>query len=356
MEKAVLFKKVKDDVVQCLCCRHKCIILPKTSGICGVRENVNGELFLRVYGKAIAVHNDPIEKKPFYHFLPGAIAFSFGTIGCNFRCSFCQNWDISQAAAQVRERYKNRDEAEIIIGKICGEGQNLSPQEIVSYCCENKIPVIAYTYNEPTIFTEYAADIAKLARKHGIKNVYVTNGYESEECLEFIKDWCDAMNIDIKSFSEKFYSQICGAKLQGVLDTVKKAWELGIWVECTTLVIPDKNDSDKELRSIAEFIAGVSVDIPWHVTAFHPDYKMTDRGATPASTLEKAWKIGKEAGLRFVYTGNILGMEHNNTVCPKCGEVLVERYGMECLKCIVKPMKNEGKCPKCNEKISGIFK
>lgn len=334
MQKAILYKKIKNDDVQCVCCNHKCVISPGKCGICGVRQNVGGELYLRVYGKAIAVHIDPVEKKPFYHFLPGTKMFSFGTIGCNFRCSFCQNWDISQAK-----------------GKDCDMGQDLPPEEIVSYCRENKIPSIAYTYNEPTIFTEYAADTGKLAKKHGIKNVYVTNGYESEECLEYMKDWCDALNIDIKSYSERFYSKICGARLQPVLDTVKRAWEMGFWVEITTLVIPGENDSKRELKSIAEFIAGVSVDIPWHVTAFHPDYKMTDVALTPASTLERAWKIGKEAGLKFVYTGNIPGMEHDNTFCPKCNTVLVERYGMECLKCNVE----KGKCPKCGEKIAGVW-
>lgn len=357
MEKTVLFEKKEKNLVKCVCCQRKCVIGPGFSGFCGVRKNINGELYLQVYGKAIAVHTDPVEKKPFFHFLPGTEIFSFGTIGCNFRCTFCQNWDISQATAIIKEKYKdNHDKQELLLGEICREGQELPPKKIIKYCVENKIPSIAYTYNEPTIFTEYAADIAKLAKKKGIKNVYVTNGYESEECLDFIKDWCDAMNIDIKSFSEDFYANICGnAKLQGVLDTVKKAWEKGIWVECTTLVIPNLNDSDKELTSIAAFMAGVSKDIPWHVSAFHPDYKMTDKLPTSPETLERAWNIGKKAGLKFVYTGNIFE-GHENTFCPKCGELLVERSGMSCLKCLVKPCKNYGECPKCREKISGIWK
>lgn len=350
MKKAFLYKKLAGKKVKCECCRHGCVVLPGHSGVCGVRKNIDGELFLRVYGKAIAVHVDPIEKKPFYHFMPGAKAFSFGTIGCNFRCKFCQNWDISQAINAVRERYKKPDESEVVIGKLCDEGQDLSPKSAVSYCKENNIPIIAYTYNEPTIFTEYAHDCAVLAKKSGIKNVYVTNGYESLRCLKYMKNWCDAMNIDIKGFSEKFYSEVCGAKLSGVLDTVKAAYKLGIWIECTTLVIPGLNDSDGELKGIAEFIARVSADIPWHVTAFHPDYKMMDREETSEKILEKAYTLGKNAGLKFVYTGNVFG-GHENTYCPKCDELLIERSGMSCFKNVVK----SGKCPKCDERIPGIL-
>lgn len=353
MKKATLFHKAKDENLRCDACQHNCMIAPGQSGICGVRENKGGELYLRVYGRAIAVQVDPIEKKPLYHFMPGSEVFSFGTIGCNFRCSFCQNWDISQAIEAVRERYKgDRGESEEIIGKICDEGQDLSPKKIVSHCRKGKIPIIAYTYNEPTIFVEYAHDTAKLAKKHGIKNVFVSNGYETKECLEYMGDWCDAINIDIKAFDQKFYTEMCGgAKLQGVLDSVMLAHRLGIWVECTTLIIPGLNDSDKELRGIAEFIESVSPDIPWHVTAFHPAYRMTDRGRTPSSTVQKAWKIGKDAGLKYVYTGNLSGRGHDNTECYNCGELLVERFGMECFSCEV----IDGKCPKCKTKILGIW-
>lgn len=354
MNKVALYKKSEKNLVRCTCCQRKCLIAPGNSGYCGVRKNIDGDLYLQVYGKAIAVNIDPIEKKPFYHFLPGSKAFSFGTIGCNFRCKFCQNWDISQATAQIKERYKDdRAKQELLIGKICAEGQDLPPEKIVEYCEENKIPVIAYTYNEPTIFTEYAADIAKLAKEKGIKNVYVTNGYESEECLDFIKGWCDAMNIDIKAYNEDFYMDVCGqVKLQGVLDTVKKAWNKGIWIECTTLLIPDLNDNVNELTTLAKYIASISKDIPWHVTAFHPDYRMIDKPSTPSESLEKAWQIGKDEGLKFVYTGNIFG-GHEDTECPKCKEILIEREGMSCIEW--KVQKN-GTCPKCKEKISGIWK
>lgn len=329
MKKATLYKNLGDKKVQCLACQRYCKPPVGKSGYCGVRRNVDGELNLLVHGKAIAVHTDPIEKKPLFHFMPGSDVFSFGTIGCNFRCSFCQNWDISQATALVRERYKKPDEAELVLGKICDEGQDLPPKKIVEYCVKNKIPIIAYTYNEPTIFAEYAGDTALLARKKGIKNVFVSNGYESKECLDYMKGWCDAINIDIKSFSEDFYMKVCGAaKLSGVLDTVKRAWKLGIWTEITTLVIPGLNDSDKELGEIAEFIASVSVDIPWHATAFHPAYRMEDRESTPPETLERAWKIGKDAGLKYVYVGNIPGMEHEHTHCHKCDEELIVRWGV----------------------------
>ncbi|OGJ42648.1 AmmeMemoRadiSam system radical SAM enzyme [Candidatus Peregrinibacteria bacterium RIFCSPLOWO2_01_FULL_39_12] len=345
MKKAVLFKKLGGKKVKCLCCQRYCVIKDGLSGFCGVRKNVNGELYLIVYGKPIAVHTDPVEKKPLFHFLPGTEIFSFGTIGCNFRCSFCQNWDISQITARM-------------IGKIRGARRELSPKKIVDYCVKNKIPSIAYTYNEPTIFTEYAHDTGVLARKKGIKNVYVSNGYESEECLKYMLNFCDAINIDIKSFSNEFYAKVCGGvRLNGVKETIKKSFEMGFWIECTTLVIPELNDSDKELKEIAEFLVAVSPDIPWHVTAFHPDYKMTDKKFTPAATLEKAVEIGKKAGLKFVYTGNILNPDGENTYCPKCKKLLIERSGMSCLTCDIKTGKNGvGTCPYCKEKIAGIWK
>jgi pyruvate formate lyase activating enzyme len=336
MKKASLFHKAKDHYLRCGACRHNCVIAPGQSGVCGVRQNKGGELYLRVYGHAVAVNVDPIEKKPLYHFMPGSEVFSFGTIGCNFQCTFCQNWEISQADVEKSDR-----------------GQDLQPKTIVERCRKENIPIIAYTYNEPTIFVEYAHDTAKLAQKHGIKNVFVSNGYESEECLRYMADWCDAINIDIKAYDQKFYTERCGgAKVQGVLDSVKLAHDLGIWVECTTLIIPDLNDSDRELRKIAEFIESVSPDIPWHVTAFHPDYKMMDRGRTPAKTLNRAWRIGRDAGLHYVYTGNLSERGHDNTECYNCGELLVERFGMECLSCDV----DDGSCPKCKKIIPGVWK
>lgn len=357
MKKAVLYKKLKNGNVQCLACKRKCLIAEGTEGFCGVRRNVEGDLRLMVYGKAIAVHTDPIEKKPFYHFLPGSQIFSFGTIGCNFRCSFCQNWDISQTLRLIKDMYKDSGMLKKAYDQAYNEGQKLSPKDGVKFCEENCIPSIAYTYNEPTIFSEYAHDMGVLARKKGLKNVYVSNGYISDECLEYMKDFCDAINIDLKSFSEDFYVNTCGGTLHGVLETIEKAWKMGFWIEITTLVIPDLNDGEEELKSIAEFIAGVSKDIPWHVTAFHPDYKMTGKKTTPPETLEAAYQIGKAAGLKYVYMGNIFGAKHEDTFCPKCGKLLVERAGMSCLKCnVINDKKGAGKCPDCGEKIAGVWR
>ena len=358
MKKATLFKTLERNNVRCTCCQRYCIIEKDRSGFCGVRKNIDGELYLNIYGKAVAVNIDPIEKKPLYHFLPGSKIFSFGTIGCNFRCSFCQNWDISQAIANTRGRYENPEIEELVIGKLCEGGQDLPPEKIVEYCIENKIPAIAYTYNEPTIFSEYAYDVGVLARKKGLKNVYVSNGYESVECLEYIKDFCDAINIDVKSFNPDFYLKTCGGvKLEGVKKTIELAYKMGFWVECTTLIIPELNDRDEELNAIAKFLTGVSKNIQWHVTAFHPDYKMIDKKSTPAQTLLRAWDIGKKAGLNFVYAGNILGMDHGDTLCPKCDKVLIERGFMNCDSCeIVIGKSGIGTCPSCKTKIAGIWK
>jgi len=355
--KAVLYKKLKDGNVQCLACKRKCVISAGAEGFCGVRRNVAGELNLMVYGKAIAVHTDPIEKKPFYHFLPGSEIFSFGTIGCNFRCSFCQNWDISQTLRLIREQYKDPKIIKKALDEAFDSGQNLSPEDGVKFCKKNHVPSIAYTYNEPTIFSEYAHDMGVLARKAGIKNVYVSNGYMSDECLKYMKDFCDAINIDLKSFNGDFYMNTCGGTLRGVLETIEKVWKMGFWTEITTLVIPDLNDGDEELKNIAEFIAGISKDIPWHVTAFHPDYKMVGKKMTPAETLERAYEIGKAAGLKYVYMGNVFGAKHEDTFCPKCGKLLIERMVMSCLKNEIEvDKKGTGKCPDCGEKIAGIWK
>jgi pyruvate formate lyase activating enzyme len=336
MHKAVLFKK-SGGRVQCTACRHFCTVTEGRTGICGVRKNVDSILYLTVYGKAVAVNVDPIEKKPLFHFLPGTKIFSLGTVGCNFACDFCQNWDISQAS-----KGKNEVEANV---------QRLMPEDIVDACLSQKIPSIAYTYNEPAVFFEYAYDTAKLAHKNGIKNVFVSNGYESDEALEAISPYLDAINVDIKSFSEDFYQKRCHAKLDGVLATIRKIHELGIWMELTTLVIPGKNDSPAELTQIAEFIAALSRDIPWHVSAFYPHYKMKDVGRTPAATLEKAHSIGKKAGLNHVYVGNISDDERENTYCTSCNNILIRRSGY------MISMENieNGRCRKCGSAVEGVW-
>jgi pyruvate formate lyase activating enzyme len=349
MQKAMLFQKT-GDAVKCTACKHYCIIKEGGTGICGVRKNENGELYLIVYGKAAAYHIDPVEKKPLFHFLPGTTIFSLGTIGCNFGCTFCQNWDISQATREIKIKFREQKEQTIKIGELAEYGQTLEPEKIVEYCYENNIPSIAYTYNEPAIFFEYAYDTAKLAHKKGIKNVFVSNGYESEESLNKIKPFLDAMNIDLKAFTEEFYMKTCKAKLQPVLETIKLAKKLGIWVEITTLVIPNENDSEKELAQIAEFIAKIDKKMPWHITRFHPDYKMLDKEITPIQTLEKAYEIGKKAGLDYVYVGNA-STTHENTFCPKCNKMLIQRNGYNTKIISLK----KGRC-ECGEKIPGIWK
>ncbi len=352
MKECILYKKLDNNKVQCTACKQNCIIPENNTGICAVRQNKDGKLYLLVYGKAASVNTDPIEKKPLYHFLPGTEIFSLGTVGCNFACDFCQNWDISQVTKNLKNKLLKENKIKNIDVEIGKLGYELSPEKIVDICIEKNIPSIAYTYNEPAIFLEYAYDTAKLANKKGLKNIFVTNGYETEEALKLIKPYLDAMNIDLKSFNDDFYKKICKARLQPVLDTIKFAHKLGIWIEITTLLIPTKNDSDEELKKIADFISDIDKNIPWHITAFHPDYKMKDVPSTSLNTLNKAYNIGKKAGLKYIYVGNILDDEHSGTYCPKCNSLLIKRSGYFTS---IENIEN-GKCKKCNEKISGAWK
>jgi pyruvate formate lyase activating enzyme len=396
MHKADLCEKVEagkggsEGVVRCLACKHYCLIPEGETGVCGVRMNKGGDLQLMVYGYPVAVHLDPMEKKPLYHFLPGEKVLSLGTVGCNLSCKFCQNWDISQSPKILKRKFKDGSErrkgltqlceGKLVFGEPEGSGTSgsgspsepdldfieavrrgfgvqkvLEPAEVVAMCEEGGVGAIAYTYNEPTIFLEYARDIGKLAREKGVKNIFVTSGYESPEALDACKGWLDAMNIDLKSFRDEFYRDLCGVRLEGVLETIRRAVEMGIWVEVTTLVIEGVNDSDEELGKIAAFLAGLSVDIPWHVTAFHPCYRMKDREATSLETLNRAREIGLEAGLRYVYTGNVVGGA-DDTDCPKCGELLIERWGMRCKECKVSASgKGDGECFRCGGEIAGSF-
>ena len=288
MKEAKLYEKEGANV-RCLACSHKCLISKGQAGICGVRKNENGVLYLLVYGRVVAANVDPIEKKPLYHFLPGSKSFSIGTVGCNFKCDFCQNYDISQ----FREFYGD---------KILGE--QMEPRQVVQKAIRSGCQSIAYTYNEPAIFIEFVKDIAKIAKKKGLKNVMVTNGYFSSECFNFIKNYIDAMNIDLKAFTEEFYNRLCKARLKPVLETIKRVYNAGIHLEITTLVIPGENDSDEELTSIAKFIASIDKNIPWHISRFFPHHKLMYRPITPMSTLERAHKIGKKY-LKNVYLGNV---------------------------------------------------
>lgn len=350
MKEAVLYKKGNNKIVQCLACNWYCQIPPNQTGICATRQNINGKLFSLVYGLAYGICVDPIEKKPLFHFLPGKKILSFGTVGCNFGCRFCQNWFESQYSKVIKKRF-NRDDLKKLGENLAKNAIKISPKEILDYAVSHKIPAIAYTYNEPAIFIEYACDTAKLAKKKGIKNVFVSNGYESKETMKYIGPYLDAINIDLKSYQEEFYQKICQAKLQPVLETIKLVRKMKIWQEITTLVIPGKNDSEKELTDIARFIASVSCDIPWHVTAFHPDYRMNDIAETKDEALIRAYNIGKDTGLRYVYVGNIYNNKHESTYCSKCNEKLISRngYDVDIINLV------NGICGKCGEKIAGIW-
>jgi len=335
MKEALLYEKLENNKVHCFLCAHHCRIADKNFGFCGVRQNIDGILYTHAYGKVIAANLDPIEKKPLYHFLPGSLSFSIATIGCNFHCGFCQNWEISQNTF--------RD------GSNPGAG-NLSPDEIVKTALRNKCKSISYTYTEPTIFFEYALDTAKIAKESGLYNNFVTNGYMTKECLQMIKPYLDAANVDLKFFNDASYRKICAANLQPVLESIKLMKELGIWVEITTLVVPGENDSEDELRGIAEFIAGVDKHMPWHISRFHPDYKFTDHEATPLETLKKAGDLGRKAGLTYIYVGNASGFG-NDTYCPSCKKLLISREIFSVLEYNIA----QGKCAFCNAAIPGIF-
>ncbi len=331
---AMCYEGIENDRVQCNLCAHRCAIAPGKFGFCGVRQNKDGTLFSRVYGEAIASHVDPIEKKPLYHFLPGARAFSIATIGCNFHCSFCQNWQISQRSKRDGDPFA---------------AKHLLPDDVVARAVKNNCDTIAYTYTEPTIFFEYAYDSAKLAHEKGLANIFVTNGYMTEEALATIEPYLDAANVDLKSFRDSFYRDICKGTLQPVLDTIERMHERGIWVEVTTLVVPDQNDSDDELDEIASFIASVSTDIPWHISRFRPDYEYDSSGPTPIETLERALAIGHDNGLKYVYLGNIVG--ERGTKCPNCGHEVISRSFMSSPSLDL----DEGECTRCATPIAGVF-
>lgn len=288
-KEAMFYESLKEGKVHCYLCAHHCRIAPEKFGCCGVRQNIEGKLYTLIYSEAVASNVDPIEKKPLYHFLPGSKTFSIATVGCNFRCGFCQNWQISQ----IFKRDKNQ------------QGRKLIPEKVVEEAKRSHCQSISYTYTEPTIFFEYAYDTARLARQAGLKNVFVTNGYISKEALEAIGPYLDAINVDLKSFREEFYLKNCKAHLQPVLETINLVKSLNIWMEITTLIIPGENDSFSELIDLAEFIANVGKEIPWHISRFHPDYQFVKQKITSIEILKKAEELGREAGLSHVYIGNV---------------------------------------------------
>jgi pyruvate formate lyase activating enzyme len=336
MKEAMVYEKLKGTDVRCHLCAHNCLISNGQRGICAVRENRDGILYSLVYGKVVASNIDPIEKKPLFHFLPGSSSFSIATAGCNFRCQHCQNYEISQFP---RER------------KFSIPGNEMTPEDIVNAALQNNCESISYTYTEPTIFFEFAYDCAKLAHEKGIRNVFVSNGYTGAEATKLIAPYLDANNIDLKG-SDTFYKKICGARLGPVRNTIKLMKELGVWVEVTTLIIPDHNDSDKDLSDLADFIASVDPSIPWHVSRFHPTYLLNDKPPTPVETLKRAINTGYQKGLKYIYTGNVPGEDGENTFCPSCKTVLIERHGFR----VLKNRMQDNACPQCKHPVAGVWK
>jgi pyruvate formate lyase activating enzyme len=334
MEEARLYEQLPEGQVRCQLCAHRCTIADGKRGICHVRQNQAGKLYTLVYGRVIAQHVDPIEKKPLYHFYPGSRSYSIATPGCNMRCRWCQNADISQMPR----------EQQLVMGR------DVPPAQIVAEAQRTGCASIAYTYTEPTIFFEYSYDTARLAQEAGLANVYVTNGYMTGEMLAVIHPYLDAANVDLKAFRDESYRKYTGARLSPVLDSLKTMKKLGIWVEVTTLIVPTVNDDPAELRDIAQFVAGeLGVETPWHISRFFPTYKMTDAPPTPISMLEEAYTIGRQAGLRHVYKGNAPGEE--NTLCHQCGRLLVRRGAFYTVENAVR----QGRCPQCGTPVDGIW-
>lgn len=322
--------------VRCFLCAHRCLIGEGKRGICAVRENCGGVLYSLVYGKVVAMNVDPIEKKPLFHFLPGSRSFSIATAGCNLACEHCQNYEISQLPRERRD-------LEV-------PGREIAPEQVVAEAEAGGCESISYTYTEPTIFFEFAYDCARLARKRGIRNVFVSNGFMTPESAMAIVPYLDANNIDLKG-DDAFYKKICHARVDPVKETIKLMKGSGVWVEVTTLVIPDYNDSEEVLSGIAGFISSVDRSIPWHVSRFYPAFKLLDKPRTPVETLTKAREIGLRAGLKYVYTGNVPGDAGENTFCPACGSLLVARTGYRIEKKSLIP----GKCMNCNAPIEGVW-
>jgi len=335
MKEAMFYEKTEEKKVRCFLCAHHCLIKDGKRGICYVRKNIDGTLYTLVYGRVVSMNVDPIEKKPLFHFLPESTSFSIATVGCNFHCAHCQNYGIAQ--------YPKEHGGDI-------PGESVTPEAIVEAAMKYKCKSISYTYTEPTIFFEFAYDCARLAHEKGIKNVFVSNGYTSPEATKVIAPYLDGNNIDLKG-NDDFYKKICGARLGPVRETIRLMKELGVWVEVTTLIIPDYNDSEDDLREIAEFIKSVDPFIPWHVTQFYPTYKLTDKPRTPIKTLRKAREIGFETGLKYVYEGNVPGEGGENTYCPDCKGLLIKRFGFSIIESKIK----DGRCSECGGEIKGVW-
>ena len=335
MKEALFYEKVGEGKVRCGLCRFRCLIGDGKRGICSVRDNRGGTLYSLVYGLAVAEQVDPVEKKPLFHFQPGSRTYSIATVGCNFRCRHCQNYSISQLALEA-----NRI-----------TGVRLPPEEVVAKAVASGCSSISYTYTEPTIFFEYAYDTAVLAHRAGLKNIFVTNGYITPEALAHIRPYLDGANIDLKGFTEKFYREVVQASLAEVLATILDYRRQGIWIELTTLLIPGWNDDEEELKAMARIIVDkVGPETPWHVTRYYPTYKLADRSATQVASLLRAREIGLAAGLRYVYVGNVPGLDGESTFCPGCGRLLIHRSGFRIIACHLR----QGCCPHCRQAVTGV--
>ena len=335
-----LYERLPGDDLRCTACAHRCLIHPGRRGICQVRFNRAGKLYVP-WGYVAGLNPDPVEKKPFYHLLPGEIALTFGMLGCDFHCDFCQNWLSSQV---LRDPVADQSISYI---------QKVAPEQVVQVALRTRAKIIASSYNEPLITSEWAVSIFRLAVAKGIKCAFVSNGNATPQVLAYLRPYLTAYKIDLKTMQDKQYRQ-CGGVLKNVLDSIKLAHELGLWVEVVTLVIPGFNDSTEELMEAARFITSVSPDIPWHVTAFHPDYKMIDPPPTSVKILQRAAEIGQEMGLNHVYAGNLPGRlrEYEHTYCPKCRTLLIERSGFYVHS---NQLTAQGNCPKCGQRIAGIW-
>lgn len=333
MKEEAQFYRRSNGTVKCQLCPHRCVIKPGSRGLCGIRKNKEGKLMALTYGNPCTMHVDPIEKKPLYHVHPGSSQFSIATVGCNLSCKFCQNWRISQVRAKETE------------GKV-------PPEEVVENAQENDCEGIAYTYTEPTVFFEYAYDIAKLAKEAGLSNYFITNGYIEEKPLKKIAPYLDAANIDLKSFDPEFYKKLTGARLEPVKKAIKLYYENDVWIELTNLIIPGYNDDPDFIRKMARWmVKELDPDVPLHISRFFPAYEMEDVEPTPLQILKEAYNIAKNEGLNFVYIGNARLPEASNTYCPNCGELVIKRDGLN----LVSNNLKGNKCPNCQEKIPGLF-